>query len=54
MVFDPLYPNDNPDDPHGYDYHPTMCDRATLYVPRVAIEAYKADPVWGIRKNPGY
>ena len=44
---DPLYPNDNPDDPHGYDYHPTMCDRATLYVPRVAIEAYKADPVWG-------
>ncbi len=42
---DPLYPNDNPDDPH--DYHPTMCDRATLYVPRVAIEAYKADPVWG-------
>ena len=46
-VFDPLYPNDNPDDPHGYDYHPTMCDRATLYVPRVAIEAYKADPVWG-------
>ena len=53
-VFDPLYPNDNPDDPHGYDYHPTMCDRATLYVPRVAIEAYKADPVWGIRKNPRY
>ncbi len=44
---DPLYPNDNPDDPHVYDYHPTMCDRATLYVPRVAIEAYKADPVWG-------
>ena len=44
---DPLYPNDNPGDPHGYDYHPTMCDRATLYVPRVAIEAYKADPVWG-------
>ena len=45
--FDPLYPNDNPDDPNVYDYHPTMCDRATLYVPRVAIEAYKADPVWG-------
>ena len=44
---DPLYPNDNPDDPNVYDYHPTMCDRATLYVPRVAIEAYKADPVWG-------
>ena len=44
--FDPLFPNDNPDDPHGYDYHPTMYDRATLYVPRVAIEAYKADPVW--------
>ena len=51
---DPLYPNDNPDDPNVYDYHPTMCDRATLYVPRVAIEAYKADPVWGIRKNPRY
>ena len=47
MVFDPLYPNDNPDDPHGYDYHPTTYDRATLYVPRLAIEAYKADPVWG-------
>ena len=46
-VFDPLYPNDNPDDPHGDDYNPTMCDRATLYVPRAAIEAYKADPVWG-------
>ncbi len=45
--FDPLFPNDNPDDPHGYDYHPTMYDRATLYVPRLAIEAYKADPVWG-------
>ena len=44
---DPLYPNDNPDDPNVYDYHPTMCDRATLYVPRVAIEAYKADPTWG-------
>ncbi len=44
---DPLYPNDNPDDPHVYDYHPTMCDRATLYVPRAAIEAYKADPTWG-------
>ena len=44
---DPLYPNDNPDDPHGYDYHPTMYDRATLYVPRAAIEAYKADPAWG-------
>ena len=46
-VFDPLYPNDNPDDPHVYDYHPTMCDRATLYVPRTAIEAYKSDPTWG-------
>ena len=45
--FDPLFPNDNPDDPHGYDYHPTMYDRATLYVPKNAIEAYKADPVWG-------
>ena len=44
---DPLYPYDNPDDPHGYDYHPTTYDRATLYVPRLAIEAYKADPVWG-------
>ena len=44
---DPLYPYDNPDDPHGDDYNPTMCDRATLYVPRAAIEAYKADPVWG-------
>ncbi len=44
---DPLYPNDNPDDPHVYDYHPTMCDRATLYVPRAAIEAYKTDPTWG-------
>ena len=44
---DPLYPNDNPDDPFVYDYHPTMCDRATLYVPRAAIEAYKADPTWG-------
>ncbi len=44
---DPLYPNDNPDDPHVYDYHPTICDRATLYVPRAAIEAYKADPTWG-------
>gem|GEM_PF-561568 len=44
---DPLYPNDNPDDPNVYDYHPTMCDRATLYVPRTAIEAYKSDPVWG-------
>ncbi len=45
-VFDPLYPNDNPDDPHGYDYRPTMYDRATLYVPRKAIEAYKTDNVW--------
>ena len=44
---DPLYPYDNPDDPHGYDYYATMCDRATLYVPRAAIESYKADPVWG-------
>ena len=44
--FDPLYPYDNPDDPHGYDYHPTMCDRATLYVPKNAIEAYKTDNVW--------
>ena len=44
---DPLYPNDNPDDPNVYDYHPTMCDRATLYVPRTAIEAYKSDPTWG-------
>ena len=44
---DPLYPNDNPDDPHVYDYHPTMYDRATLYVPRAAIEAYKADQTWG-------
>ena len=45
--FDPLFPNDNPDDPHGYDYHPTMYDRATLYVPKNAIEAYKTDDVWG-------
>ncbi len=45
--FDPLFPYDNPDDPHGYDYHPTTYDRATLYVPRTAIEAYKSDPVWG-------
>ena len=45
--FDPLFPNDNPDDPHGYDYHPTMYDRATLYVPKNAIEAYKIDDVWG-------
>ncbi len=44
--FDPLFPNDNPDDPHGYDYHPTMYDRATLYVPKNAIEAYKTDDVW--------
>ncbi len=44
---DPLYPYDNPDDPHGYDYYATMCDRATLYVPRTAIEAYKSDPTWG-------
>ncbi len=44
--FDPLFPYDNPDDPHGYDYHPTMYDRATLYVPRTAIEAYKTDNVW--------
>ena len=46
-VFDPLYPHDNPDDPQGDDYNPTMYDRATLYVPKTAIEAYKADPVWG-------
>ena len=44
--FDPLFPYDNPDDPHGYDYHPTMYDRATLYVPKNAIEAYKTDNVW--------
>ena len=44
--FDPLFPYDNPDDPHGYDYHPTMYDRATLYVPKNAIEAYKTDDVW--------
>ena len=42
-IDDPLYP----DDPQDYDYYPTMCDRATLYVPRMAIEAYKADPIWG-------
>ena len=41
-INDPLYPQD----PQA-DYHPTMCDRATLYVPQEAIEAYKADPVWG-------
>ena len=46
-IDDPLYP----DDPYGDDYNPTMCDRATLYVPQEAIEAYKADPVWGMFKT---
>ena len=38
---DPLFP--------GYDepYNPGMYDRATLYVPKAAVEAYKADAEWG-------
>lgn len=43
---DPQYPEVNPEDPYPYGYYPTMCDRATLYVPEEAIEAYKAAPGW--------
>ena len=43
---DPQYPEVDPEDPYPYGYYPTMYDRATLYVPQKAIEAYKADPVW--------
>ncbi len=44
---DPQYPEVDPEDPYPYGYYPTMCDRATLYVPQEAIEAYKAAPGWG-------
>jgi len=43
---DPQYPKVDPEDPYPYGYYPTMCDRATLFVPEEAIEAYKAAPGW--------
>ena len=42
-IDDPKYPGDDSVD----GYNPGMYDRATLYVPKAAIEAYKADAEWG-------
>ena len=50
-TLDPLYPEVDPEDPYPYGYSPTMYDRATLYVPAEAIEAYKAAPEWKLFKN---
>ena len=41
--YDPKYPGDDNVD----EYTPGMYDRATLYVPKAAVEAYKADAEWG-------
>ena len=46
-IADPMYPEDDNLD----GYNPGMYDRATLYVPKAAIEAYKADAEWGRFKN---